>query len=66
MTDTLGFHSDLTKTLLGEDSKAVAFLNQKIEQSPNGREEKVIAHESQMIALLMAIHNGETDFTVSE
>lgn len=50
--ETLGEYRDLCAALSWEGSKAVAFLDEKIADSPNGRDEKVIAPDSQMRFLL--------------
>jgi hypothetical protein len=47
--------------LFGPDSPAVAFLDKKIEESPHGPDEPVIAHESQVVHLLLQIHLGKTE-----
>lgn len=50
---TLGDYRDLCAALAGEDSRAVKFFDDKIKQSiENGRDEKVIADESQMMFLV--------------
>ena len=49
---TLGFYRDIAKVLIGEDSKAVAFLDKRIESNPNGRDEVVVQAESQMMYLI--------------
>jgi len=49
---TLGNYLDLTNAFFGKDSPQAKFLNDKIAESPNGREEEVIAAESQMLYLL--------------
>jgi hypothetical protein len=51
---TLGEYRDMCAALGGEDCKAVAFLDLKIEAHPEtGRDEEVIAPDSQMRLLLM-------------
>ena len=35
--------------------KAVQFIQSKIDESPNGKNEEVLAHESQMIHLLVSM-----------
>jgi hypothetical protein len=47
---TLGDYRDLCAMLGGEDSKAVKFFDDKIAQQ--GRDEKVLADESQMLLLI--------------
>jgi len=50
--ETLGEYRDLCG-FLAPGSKAVAFLDEKIGESPNGRDEVVLAADSQMRFLLM-------------
>lgn len=59
--DTLGYHYDMCKVVFGEYSKATAYLEKKIDESPNGRDEKVIVAESQMVHLLMSINANDED-----
>ena len=54
---TLGSYMKMTKLLMGE--KAVAFLQEKIDGSPDGEDEMVIAEETQVIQLLAAIDRGD-------
>ena len=50
---TLGEYREMCVTLGGQDCAAVKFLDGKIGESPKGRDEVVIAPDSQMrIALL--------------
>jgi hypothetical protein len=49
---TLGEYRDMCNAI-APGSKAVKFLDDKIKESPNGRDEEVIAHDSQMRYLLM-------------
>jgi len=53
---TLGEYRKLTVALLGEDSAAIKFLDEKIAESPVGKNDEVITDESQMIYLLTNIH----------
>lgn len=55
---TLGNYLNLTKMFFGETSPAVKFLQDKIDKSPMGAEEEVIADESQMLHLLVTTHNN--------
>lgn len=48
---TLGEYRDFCYAL-GPNSKAVQFLDRKIQESPGGRDEEVVAPDSQMRALL--------------
>ena len=48
---TLGEYRDMCAALGGEECKAVKFLDEKIEEQ--GRDEEVVAADSQMRALLM-------------
>ena len=52
---TLGNYRKLVIALFGQESKAVKFLDGKIDQSPNGENEEVIVDESQMIYLLVTM-----------
>lgn len=52
LPSTLGSYLDLSKTFFGEDSPQYQFIQGKIAESPNGRDEEVIAEESQMLYLL--------------
>jgi hypothetical protein len=54
---TLGEYRDCCKVLFGEDSKAVKYLDDKIAEQ--GRDERVVAHPSQMLMLLASMHYGE-------
>ena len=54
---TLGEYRKLTVAMMGEDSEAVKFLDERIAESPVGKNDEVIADEGQMIYLLMSIHN---------
>lgn len=56
---TLGAYRKLATAFFGATSPAVAFLDQKIKDSPNGENEKVITLESQMVPLLIHIHLGK-------
>jgi hypothetical protein len=46
---TLGRWYDLSVKIFGADSRQVAFLLKKINESPNGRDEEVIANENQFL-----------------
>lgn len=50
---TLGSYLDLCDIFFGLDSKQSKFLMEKIKETPNGKDEEVIAAESQMMYLLM-------------
>lgn len=50
---TLGEYRDLVQALATDDNNpAVAFLDKKIGESPNGRDEVVVVEDSQMRMLL--------------
>jgi hypothetical protein len=51
--ETLGEYRDLCAALGGEDCEAVSFLDSKI--AAQGRDEKVLAADCQMRALLMPL-----------
>jgi hypothetical protein len=53
---TLGNYRKFADLLVGP--KAVAFIDKKIAESPNGADEEVIADERQMIQLLASIEHG--------
>lgn len=55
---TLGNYRVMASALWGESSRAVAFLDKKIADSPNGADEEVIAHEIQVFHLLTQIEYG--------
>ena len=55
---TLGSYKKLA-VIIGD--KAVAFIQKKIDESPNGEDEEVIADERQMVHLLGRIQIGNTD-----
>ncbi len=50
---TLATYRKWAALLFGD--KAVAFIDQKIAESPNGENEEVVADEGQMLQLLAAI-----------
>ena len=50
---TLGEYRKMCAALGGGSCKAVAFLDKKISDSPNGEAEEVVTPDSQMRALLM-------------
>lgn len=58
---TLGNYRLLTAAVFGKDSKAVAYLDKKIAESPNGENEEVIAEENQMISMLYSVHSGDVE-----
>jgi len=53
---TLGSYKKLAETLFGQESKAVAFLERKIEEYSGDLE--IIITEAQMTYLLGCIHRG--------
>jgi hypothetical protein len=56
---TLAGYREITAAVFGADSPAVAFLDWKAKQSPNGMDEVVLADEGQMVMVLGHIHlNG--------
>lgn len=48
----LGSYYDNCKALLGEECSATKFFADKIKDSPEGRNEEVLADESQMMFLI--------------
>ena len=55
----LGNYRKLTEAVFGPDSPATHYIVEKIEQSPKGELEEVLADETQMIYLLTNIHKGK-------
>ena len=49
---TLGTYKKLSKLF---SAKAQKFIQDKIDSSPNGEDEEVIAHETQMMVLLASL-----------
>ena len=56
---TLGSYRQLAAAVFGENSKAVAFLDEKISTSPNRENEEVRAPESQMLYALTNLNFQE-------
>lgn len=52
---TLGNWSDLVNATFGPESKQAAFINRHIEEDPDGRNGEVIAEETQLLAVLVAM-----------
>lgn len=50
---TLGEYRDLCAAISGDTNKAVKYLDEKIAQAANGRDELVVQEDSQMRAILM-------------
>jgi hypothetical protein len=55
---TLATYLMLAGELWGYDSRAVAFIEKKISESPNGADERVLADETQMLMVLAQIEYG--------
>jgi hypothetical protein len=53
--ETLGEYRDLCAAIGEENNGAVQFLDKKIAEAATGRDEKVIAPDSQMRAVLMPL-----------
>lgn len=53
--NTLGTYLKNCKAMFGEDSNAVKFLQDKVDEQ--GEDEEVIMHETQMLYLLGTLHN---------
>lgn len=53
---TLGNWFDLSNRFFGEDSKATAFIKEKLDEQ--GPDEEVVADEGQMLLLLTNLHSG--------
>jgi len=52
---TLGSYLKLCKQYFGPASKATACIQNKIDKSPGGEDEVVLADESQMVGMLQAL-----------
>lgn len=55
MPSTLGSYLKICNIFFGEDSPQSKFIQTKVNESPNGLEEEVIAAESQMMYLLASL-----------
>jgi hypothetical protein len=55
---TLGYHRDMSKAFFGENSEATKFLDKKIAESPRGRDELVLADETQLVHVLIELHKN--------
>lgn len=53
--ETLGEYRDLCAAIGDENNRAVQFLDKKIAEAEHGRDEKVIAADSQMRAVLFPL-----------
>ena len=52
---TLGTYRKIALVLGGKDSETVKFFDDYIRDSPNGENEEVIAHETQVIHLILSM-----------
>jgi hypothetical protein len=55
--NTLGDYREFCAIMFGDDSPATRFFDRKI--ATQGRDEKVVADESQMLLLIGSLVNGE-------
>ena len=55
LPSTLGSYLKLCSIFFGEESPQYKFIQGKVDESPNGLEEEVIADESQMLYLLQSM-----------
>lgn len=53
---TLEIYLAMCKIMFGSDSRATKFIEEKIKDAPNGKNEEVLTDETQMINLLLEIH----------
>lgn len=53
---TLGNWIKMVQLVFGKDSKAIDFLEKKVLESPNGRNEEIIADEGQLLHVLLGMH----------
>jgi hypothetical protein len=56
---TLRNWRDLTAKFFGQDSPALAFIDQKIIESPNGDHAEILADERQFLNVLIQLHRPE-------
>lgn len=55
LDSTLGNYRDLCCSFFGEKSLQTVFIDEKIKDARDGRDEEVIADESQMMFLLVSL-----------
>lgn len=53
---TLELYLAMCKIIFGSNSRATKYIEKKILEAPNGKEEEVLQTEDQMINLLLQIH----------
>lgn len=58
---TLGDYRAVCVVLAGEGSRAVKYFDDKIQQSPKGQDEEIIADESQMMFLIAFLIKDKGD-----
>jgi hypothetical protein len=59
---TLGTYRKIALALSpSEDSKAVKYFDNKIAESPNGENEEVVAHESQVLMVIIQMVKAELE-----
>lgn len=58
---TLGSYRDNCIAMFGADSAPAKFFIQKIESSPNGELEEVIAEESQLMGLIAELLRNDSE-----
>lgn len=54
--DTIGYHHRIASAFFRPESAAVKWLEQKAAESPDGMHERVVMHETQVVALLFKLH----------
>lgn len=59
---TLGEYRDICSTLGGNECDAVKYLDNKIAESPHGRDELVLADDSQMRMLLFPMITRRSNY----
>ena len=52
---TLGTYRKIALSLSDENSRAVKFFDEKIDNSPNGEDELVLADETQMLNIIIML-----------
>lgn len=59
---TLEIYLAMCKIMFGSDSRATKFIEEKIKDALNGKDEEVLTDESQMINVLIEIHNHRHEY----
>lgn len=58
---TLGSYRKLTEAMFGSRSPALAWIDEMIDEDPDGEDAEVIADEGQMIYAIVSMHKGRAE-----